>query len=159
MNFTILYTIISFVFVYLEKNRTRCLLSNRICSQDRQKKETRKLFLSLSWYFFSISYRYCFLLSVECLTWLIGRARTSSSTHQLGKCQHTLKLRYRVKRNSQPFILYHFFYVHSGRINLHNNQVCNNLWQNSHLLLLLLLLLLLFDLKARKKTRWDEIYF
>ncbi len=59
-----------------------------------------------------------YVLSVFHLTCLIGRARTSSSTHQLGKCQHTLKLRYGVKRNSQPLILYHFFSKHSGRIDV-----------------------------------------
>lgn len=67
-----------------------------------------------------------YVLSVLRLTCLIGRARTSSSTHQLAKCQHTLKLRYEVKKNSQPLILYHFFYVRSGRIDASNNQVCNN---------------------------------
>lgn len=130
-------------FCIMSRDRNRLRLSNSLLQIVHKQKKNRK-------FLFSISYRYCFLLSVECLTCLIGRARTSSSTHQLAKCQHTLKLRYRAKRNSQPFILYHFFYVHSGRIDVYNNQVCNNLRQNSHLLLLLFLLL--FDLKE-KKTR------
>ncbi len=65
-----------------------------------------------------------YVLSVLRLTWLIGRTRTSSSTHQLAKCQHTLKLRYGVKRKSQPLILYHFLYMRSGRIDVYDNQVC-----------------------------------
>ncbi len=81
-------------------------------------------------FFFSLSRLVSLLLSVLRLTWLIGRTRTSSSTHQLAKCQHTLKLRYGVKRNSQPLILYHFFCMCSGRIDVYNNnnnQVCNNI--------------------------------
>ena len=67
-----------------------------------------------------------YVLSVFRLTCLIARARTSSSTHQLAKCQHTLKLRYEAKRKSQPLILYHFCYMRSGRIDADDNQVCNS---------------------------------
>jgi hypothetical protein len=89
------------------------------CSQDGESFLPLSLLVSLLFY----------VLSVLRLTWLIGRARTSSSTHQLAKCQHTLKLRYGVKRNSQPLILYHFFCMRSGRIDVYNNnnQVCNNI--------------------------------
>jgi hypothetical protein len=87
------------------------------CSQERESFFIVPHFISLLFY----------VLSVLRLTQLIARARTSSSTHQLAKCQHTLKLRYGVKRKSQPLILYHFFYMRSGRIDVYNNQVCNSI--------------------------------
>ena len=51
-----------------------------------------------------------YVLSVSRSTCLIGRARTSSSTDLLAKCQHTLELRYESREKANPS----FFITSSG---------------------------------------------